>query len=224
MQFRSNGAHNARHCVLLLVRVVSIVGSLSDHSQILRRVIPKPITGRRVDTDVLSRILWVCRQESHVLHRPFLRAGGGVDKSEDNGSILNHAGRAGNILSISIVDVLQIQLSVLYARWVRVVIVGKADVISVDILEVVADDDTSNEQIDFTVQAILASPLDVELGSCACQIVYGKNICMIMHSGLRRAEDIARGYENLHARVYLVVQGVPGGQVGPRFPSGQALR
>ena len=181
VQFRSNGAHNARHCVLLLVRVVSIVGSLSNHSQILRRAIPKPITGRRVDTDVLSRILWVCRQESHVLHRPFLRAGGGVDKREDNGSILNHAGRAGNILSISIVDVLQIQLSVLYARWVRVVIVGKTDVISVDILEVVADDDTSNEQIDFTVQAILASPLDVELGSCACPIVYGKIFNIYMH-------------------------------------------
>ena len=45
-------------------------------------------------------------------------------------------------------------------------IVWKADVISVDILKVVADDDMSNEQIDFTIQAILASPLDVKLGSC----------------------------------------------------------
>ena len=47
-------------------------------------------------------------------------------------------------------------------------IVGKADEISVDILEVVADDNMSREQIDFTIQAILASPLDVQLGSCVC--------------------------------------------------------
>ena len=100
-----------------------------------------------------------------------MRGGSGVDKGEDNGSILNNAGRAGNILSISIVDVLQTQLSVLYARWVLIVFVGKTDVISVDIREVVADDDMSNEQVDFAIQAILASPLDVQLGSCACTIV-----------------------------------------------------
>ena len=47
-------------------------------------------------------------------------------------------------------------------------IVGKADEISVDILEVDADDNMSREQIDFTIQAILASPLDVQLGSCVC--------------------------------------------------------
>ena len=163
---RLNRAHNARHCILLLVRIVSIVGSCSNHSQILRWIIQKPITGRRVDADVLSRILWVCRQESHVLHCPFWGAGGGISEGRDNESIPNHAGRAGNILSISIVDVLQTQLSVLYARWVRVVIVWKADVISVDILQVVADNDMSREQIDFTIQAILASPLDVQLGSC----------------------------------------------------------
>ena len=110
-----------------------------------------------------------------------MRAGGGIGEGEDNGSIPNHAGRAGNILSLSIVDVLQSQLSVLYARWVRVVIIGKADVISVDILEVVADNDMSREQIDFTIQAILASPLDVQLGSCVCipdvqNMIYGNTV------------------------------------------------
>ena len=100
-----------------------------------------------------------------------MRAGGGIGEGEDNGSIPNHAGCAGNTLSLSIVDVLQSQLSVLYARWVRVVISGKADEISIDILEVVAGDDMSREQIDFAIQAILASPLDVQLGSRACTIV-----------------------------------------------------
>ena len=47
-------------------------------------------------------------------------------------------------------------------------IIGKTDVISVDILEVVADDDMSSEQVDFTIQAILASPFDVQLGSYMC--------------------------------------------------------
>ena len=162
----SNRAHDARDSILLLVRVVSIGGSCSNHSQILRWIIQEPVTGRRVDTDVLSRILWVCRQESHVLDRPFFRAGGGIGEGVDNGSIPNHAGRAGNILSIGIVDVLQTQLSVLDACWVLIAFVWKADVISVHILEIVADNDMSNEQIDFSIQAVLASPLDVQLGSC----------------------------------------------------------
>ena len=167
-QFRLNRAHNARHCILLLVRVVSTVCSRTNHSQILRWVIHKHITGRRVDTDVLSWILWVCRQESHVLHSPFWGTGGCVSEGEDNGSIPNHAGRAGNIHFNSIVDVLQIQPSVLYARWVRFAFVGKANVFSIDILEVVAGDDMSNEQIDFTPQAFAVSPLDVQLGSYIC--------------------------------------------------------
>ena len=94
-----------------------------------------------------------------------MRGGSGVDKSEDNGSILNHAGRAGNILSISIVDVLQSLLSVLYARWVLVAFVGKADVISFGIIAVVAGNNMSSVQIDFAPQAFTASPLDVQLGS-----------------------------------------------------------
>ena len=59
----------------------------------------------------------------------------------------------------------------MFARWVRVTFVGKTDVFSVDILEFVADDDMSRKQIDFTIQAILASPLDVQLGSCARTVV-----------------------------------------------------
>ena len=149
-----NRAHNARHSILLLVRVVRTVGSRINHSQILRWVIQEPFTGRRVDTDVLSRILWVCRQESHVLHSPFGGTGGCASEGEDNGSIPNHAGRAGNVHFNSIVDVLQIQPIAFCMRvGYGFAFVGKADVISFDILEVVAGDDMSSVQIYFVPQA-----------------------------------------------------------------------
>ena len=118
--------------------------------------------------------------------------------------------------------------------------IGKADEISVDILEVVAGDDMSREQIDFTIQAILASPLDVQLGSCACTIV--ENMIMpgttvlcneqlwqsyrIISWGLQGSSCTlghSDSFVESYIFIYLVVQGLPGCQVDPPLPSGQAL-
>lgn len=158
----SNRAHHARYGILLLVWVVDVVRSCGDHSQILSRIAQETVARPQVNTDILSRIFRVSRKEANILGNPVFGTGGGIDKVEDNGSVPNHAGSAGNVLSLCIVDVFKVELGVLNALRVRIVIIGKAYEVSVRILEVVADDDVPNEQVDFSLETAIASPVNVQ--------------------------------------------------------------